>query len=63
MTYEQHSDVIIDIAMVGDKRFVSNSTDQKQILWDIDSGDVLKVIEISEDVCMSIYEFVSVFFA
>jgi WD40 repeat protein len=55
MTYDQHSDVIIDIAMVGEKRFVSNSTDQKQILWDIESGDVLKVIEISEDVCMSIY--------
>jgi WD40 repeat protein len=55
MTYKTHSDVIIGIEMVGKKKFVSNSTDMKLVLWEIDTGKALKVMEVAGDMIMQMF--------
>ena len=55
MTYKAHSDVIIGIEMVGKKKFVSNSTDMKLVLWDAESGKALKTMELASDMVMQMF--------
>ena len=53
--YSKHTDVVFAIELISESRFLSNSTDQNIILWDIKSGDVLKTINIASDMVMSMH--------
>lgn len=55
MEYAKHTDVVFAMEVISANKFVSNSTDFKLILWDINSGEVLKMIEVAEDMVMQMF--------
>jgi WD40 repeat protein len=55
MEYSKHTDVVFAMEIINANKFVSNSTDFKLVMWDINSGQVLKSIEVAGDMVMQMF--------
>lgn len=55
LIFDHHTDVVFGIEKINSSKFVSNSTDLKLILWDVNTGERLKVISHASDMIMHMW--------